>query len=150
MSHTDLLSLDNQLCFPFYAVTRLILRAYQPLLSELDLTYPQYLVLLVLWEQDDLTVNEIASRLVLNTNTLTPVLKRLQKRGLLERDRNPSDERRVQIRLTSSGRSLKERAMAIPVQLTRSLVLPADQLIDLKTRVDQFLAALRAASEETD
>jgi DNA-binding MarR family transcriptional regulator len=137
------LFLDNQLCFPFYAISRLITRAYQPLLEKFDLTYPRYLVLLVLWEHDDLTVNEIAERLLLNTNTLTPVLKALERQSLIKRSRSVTDERKVHVNLTDEGKRLRARASAIPEKLAEALPVPEEEAIELKEKLDSFLTALR-------
>ena len=101
------LKLDNQLCFPLYAASRLLIRAYQPFLDKLKITYPQYLVLMVLWEHKELTVTEISKQLHLNTNTLTPLLKRMEKQQILERIRSKEDERVVKIRLTDKGTKLR-------------------------------------------
>lgn len=115
------LKLENQICFPIYAASRLITREYQPLLEELGLTYPQYLALLVLWERDGLSVNEIGERLLLNTNTVTPLLKRMEAQGLVARRRSADDERRVVVSLTPAGRALQEQAAAIPARLVAGL-----------------------------
>ncbi|MDC7226371.1 MAG: MarR family transcriptional regulator [Spirochaetales bacterium] len=113
----DQLKLDQQICFPVYAASRLITKAYQPLLENLGLTYPQYLVLMVLWETDSLSVNGIAERLILNTNTITPLLKRMEAHGLLERQRSSEDERRVIIKLTDKGTELRHKAAEVPIRL---------------------------------
>jgi DNA-binding MarR family transcriptional regulator len=115
------LKLENQICFPIYAASRLITREYQPLLDELGLTYPQYLVLMVLWEHDGLPVNEIGQRLLLYTNTVTPLLKRMEAQGLVARRRSAEDERRVIVSLTARGRALQEQAAAIPAKLVAGL-----------------------------
>lgn len=116
-----LLNLDRQLCFPLYAASRLTTQAYGPLLANLDLTYPQYLVMLVLWQSDAMPVNEIARKLHLETNTITPLLKRLEGKGLVKRKRSAKDERSVEIFLTPSGRALKDQAVEVPVQLMNLL-----------------------------
>lgn len=108
------LRLDNQLCFALYSASLAMTKIYKPLLDELGLTYPQYLVLLVLWEQDGVTVSELGERLSLDSGTLTPLLKRLEAAGLVSRLRDAVDERRVLIRLTAEGRQLKTRARRIP------------------------------------
>ena len=113
----DQLKLENQICFPVYAASRLITRAYQPLLEKLGITYPQYLVLLVLWESDGLEVNTIAERLILNTNTCTPLLKRMEETGLLKRQRSTVDERKVIVNLTKAGKDLKHKAASVPEKL---------------------------------
>ena len=139
----ELLKLENQLCFPFYAVSRLITRRYQPLLEELGITYPQYLVFLALWEDDGVPVQALSDTLLLNTNTLTPLLKRLESRGLITRSRESADERIVTVRLTGEGRKLKERALAIPAALVESLDYPVEELLALRKAVKGFLRALR-------
>lgn len=113
----ETLKLENQLCFRFYTVSRLITQAYGPLLDRLGVTYPQYLVLLVLWEQDAQPVNDIARRLVLETNTVTPLLKRMETEGLVRRTRGTADARQVIVSLTDKGRALEDAAGDIPVQM---------------------------------
>ncbi|MFN3493554.1 MAG: MarR family winged helix-turn-helix transcriptional regulator [Hydrogenophaga sp.] len=108
------LHLDHQLCFALYSASLAMTKLYKPLLDELGLTYPQYLALLVLWEQDGITVSELGQRLHLDSGTLTPLLKRLESAELLSRLRDVQDERRVLIRLTAQGRALKKRAARIP------------------------------------
>lgn len=111
------LFLENQLCFPLYAASRLTIQAYTPLLNELDITYPQYLVLLVMWQHGEQSVNEIGQKLYLESNTVTPLLKRLEQKGLLERQRSDRDERSVLISLTANGLQMKEHALSIPSQI---------------------------------
>lgn len=111
---TPPLLLDQQLCFALYAANLAMGKVYRKLLAELELTYPQYLVMLVLWERDGLTVSEIGTRLYLDSATLTPLLKRLAAAGLLVRERSAEDERQVVISLTAAGRVLKKRAGAVP------------------------------------
>lgn len=108
------LLLDNQLCFALYSSSLAMTKLYKPLLAELGLTYPQYLVMLVLWEDKTLTVSALGERLFLDSGTLTPLLKRLEAAGLLLRERDAEDERRVQVRLTPAGLRLKARAARIP------------------------------------
>ena len=108
------LLLDNQLCFALYSASLAMTKLYKPLLDELGLTYPQYLALLVLWEQDGVTVSELGERLSLDSGTLTPLLKRMEAAGLVSRLRDTADERRVLIRLTTDGRKLKSRAQRVP------------------------------------
>ena len=117
-----LLRLDNQLCFALYSASLAMTKVYKPLLETIGLTYPQYLVMLVLWEQDGLIVSEIGDRLSLDSGTLTPLLKRLEASGLLSRRRALQDERRVQVSLTAAGRLLKTRANGFP-----SCILKASQ-----------------------
>ncbi|MBI9069855.1 MAG: MarR family transcriptional regulator [Salinivirgaceae bacterium] len=120
--------LDNQLCFPFYALSRLITREYQPDLDSLGITYPQYLVLMVFWERDGLTVNEISKKLILNSNTLTPLLKRMEKQDLISRKRSIEDERKVNIHLSDKGNKLKDEAVCIPQNLLSKLESNDDNL----------------------
>lgn len=140
------LKLDNQLCFPIYAASRLITRAYQPHLDALGITYPQYLVLMVLWETDGLSVHDISVRLILNTNTLTPLLKRMEAQGLVTRTRSSQDERVVRIQLSAKGKALREEAADIPLRLNERLQesnLNLEQLLELKAnlhRLIQFLS----------
>ncbi len=117
----DQLKLENQLCFPVYATSRLITREYQPFLKKLEITYPQYLVLMVLWEYDTLPVNDIAKKLILNTNTITPLLKRMEQQGLVIRKRSDKDVRKVLVQLTPKGINLQEEASKIPEQLAKRL-----------------------------
>jgi len=136
------LKLSNQLCFPVYAASRLITREYQPYLEELGITYPQYLVLMVLWEKDTISVNEISRKLILNTNTLTPLLKRMEVQGLLKRQRSGSDERKVIIRLTTYGKKMQEKASRIPEELALRLVsgtMKLEELTDLKDKLNTLI-----------
>ena len=112
MAHPEL-QLDNQICFRLYSAARLITQAYTPLLSKLGITYPQYLVLMVLWEQDSQPVNDIAHRLLLETNTVTPLLQRMERLGLIARKKGEQDKRQQIVSLTEKGRSLEEQAYNI-------------------------------------
>jgi len=117
----DLLKLDNQLCFPLYALSREIIQRYRPHLDEIGLTYPQYLVLMVLWENDKQTVNQIGHKLLLDSGTLTPLLKRLEQKEIVLRQRSTVDERVVEISLTTIGIELKKKAKCIPEKLNQEL-----------------------------
>ncbi len=108
------LKLENQLCFALYSTSLAMTKVYKPLLSKLELTYPQYVVMLVLWEEGDLMVSEIGEKLFLDSGTLTPLLKRLEASGLITRQRDSSDERRVRVNLTAKGRALRANAASIP------------------------------------
>ena len=132
------LKLENQLCFPLYAASRLVIQAYQPHLEKLGLTYPQYLVLMILWETDNLSVNEIAHRLILNTNTITPVLKRMEAQGLIARKRSEEDERRVIVTITPKGKQLQIEASPIPEKLVAGLVSDDINLHQLQALKDQL------------
>lgn len=139
MKKESYLLLKDQLCFPIYAVSRLITRSYQPMLDALDLTYPQYLVLLALWEEDNVNVGRLGQRLFLNTNTLTPLLKKLKEKGVITKTRSNRDERSVFIKLTLKGISLKNKAEAVPLKLLESLKMPKDDLLLMRKLMWQFL-----------
>lgn len=113
--------LENQLCFPLYAASRMMTKLYTPLLDKLEITYPQYLVLLVLWKQDSKSVSELSEQLFLESNTLTPLLKRMETKGLVLRERQKADERKVMIKLTPKGNQLKEEALCIPQKIVDSI-----------------------------
>jgi DNA-binding MarR family transcriptional regulator len=134
--------LGDQVCFPLYAAARLVVQAYRPLLDELGLTYPQYLVMLVLWERDGLSVGEIGAELHLNSATLTPLLKRLEKQHIVRRTRRPSDDRTVENWLTDSGRALQERAVAVPSRLICNAALDVGELGALKAALQPVLDKL--------
>lgn len=139
------LKLENQLCFPVYAASRLITREYQPFLDKLKITYPQYLVLMVLWENDSLQVNDIAKKLILNTNTITPLLKRMEQQGLIIRNRSDKDERKVLINLTEEGYNLKVEASQIPEELIKRLSdseLKIEDLVKLKESLNSLITFL--------
>lgn len=121
------LLLDDQLCFALYAASRAVTARYRPLLDELGLTYPQYLVMLVLWEQDSISVRELGAALQLESSTLSPLLKRLEANGLLRRERRLDDERSVAIRLTDTGAGMRERAASVPVSIGDAMGLTPDQ-----------------------
>lgn len=139
------LKLENQLCFPVYAASRLITREYQPFLDKLGITYPQYLVLMILWEEDGKPVNEIAKKLILNTNTITPLLKRMEQQGTIKRRRSGQDERKVIVHLTKKGKQLQEEAAVIPEQLAGLLAegeLKLDDLVRLKEALESMIRSL--------
>lgn len=139
LSPEALLALDHQLCFALYSTSLAMTKAYRPLLAELGLTYPQYLAMLALWEADGLTVGALGERLFLDSGTLTPLLKRLEAQGLVERRRGQEDERSVFIHLTRTGRALKRRAVAVPEAMLCTLDCGLPELHDLASR----LTALR-------
>lgn len=142
----DALKLENQLCFRFYTVSRLITQAYGPLLDRLGVTYPQYLVLLVLWENDAQPVNDIAKRLVLETNTVTPLLKRMEAEGLVRRTRGTEDARQVIVSLTEKGSRLRETAKDIPDQMGSTITccnIPSEQFPQLAATLDSLIQALK-------
>ncbi|MBK8159251.1 MAG: MarR family transcriptional regulator [Rhodospirillaceae bacterium] len=134
----DMLRLSKQLCFALYSTSHAFTRAYKPLLAPLDLTYPQYLVMLVLWEADDVTVKEIGARLQLDSGTLTPLLKRLDAAGLVTRIRDSGDERQVRVLLTETGRRLKTRAEGIPKRLAEAIGEPIAEIIALRDQLTEI------------
>lgn len=140
------LQLDNQLCFLFHRISRELTAAYRPLLADLGLTYPQYLVMLVLWERDGLGVGELGERLCLDSGTLSPLLRRLADAGLVTRQREAADERRVTIHLTDEGRALREQAVAIPAELAGRLVDDLDSYRALHTQLRALAERLEAAA----
>ena len=132
---SELQRLDRQLCFALYSSSLQMTKLYKPLLAPLGLTYPQYLVLLVLWEADGLGVSELGARLYLDSGTLTPLLKRMQLAGLLVRNRSTGDERRVTVRLTAAGRALRQQAAHIPLELACAAACGIDELSELTARL---------------
>ncbi len=144
----DILRLDQQLCFAVYAAHHAFTAAYKPLLEPLGLTYPQYLVLLVLWERDGPTVKEIGQRLQLDSGTLTPLLKRMEAGGLLSRQRAPEDERQVRIALTERGRGLKPDILKVRQELGCALGDVGDAIGGMRSQLGTVIALLRAASGE--
>lgn len=137
------LRLEDQLCFSVYSAGRAMSKAYRPLLEPLGLTYPQYLVMMVLWAGDGLTVSEIGERLLLDSATLTPLLKRLQAAGLVTRTRAREDERQVLIALTASGRALKAKAAAVPAGIFSASGCSAAELARTKAALDALRANLQ-------
>jgi DNA-binding MarR family transcriptional regulator len=139
----DTLRLDNQLCFAVYAAAHAFNATYKPLLEPLGLTYPQYLVMLVLWQADGVTVSEIGTRLGLDSGTLTPLLKRLEAAGQVTRVRDAADERQVRISLTTAGRALKQKAKGIPHELLCASGLSLAEIGALRSKLDALAANLR-------
>jgi DNA-binding MarR family transcriptional regulator len=144
-SADEMLRLDNQLCFAVYSTSLAMTKLYKPLLEKLHLTYPQYLVMLVLWESDGLMVSELGERLSLDSGTLTPLLKRLEANGLVARIRDVGDERRVHINLTPSGRRLKARAASVPACLLAASQCSLDELVSLTQQMQQLRDRIKAA-----
>jgi len=136
------LKLENQLCFPIYAASRLIIREYQQHLDKLEITYPQYLVLMVLWETDNIPVNDISRKLILNTNTVTPLLKRMEAQGIITRIRSEEDERRVMIKLTDKGLQMRKEAAGIPAKLSACIIsdaLNVEELVEMKEKLNVLI-----------
>lgn len=130
------LLLDNQLCFALYSANLAVNKLYRQLLAPLQLTYPQYLVMMVLWEQDDVTVSQIGERLFLDSATLTPLLKRLENAGLLLRQRSRDDERQVAVTLTQAGKALQEKALGIPDAVRCASSCSMDSILALKAQLE--------------
>jgi MarR family transcriptional regulator, organic hydroperoxide resistance regulator len=148
----DWLRLDLQICFSLHAAARAFNGVYRVILKDLGLTYPQYLVMLVLWERGDLPVKKLGELLRLDSGTLSPLVKRLETAGLVRRERSARDERSVEVRLTAQGAALRERALEVPRRIIAATGAPADDIGDLKERLDTLTrsldaAALRAAPE---
>lgn len=137
------LKLSNQVCFPIYSLAKEVVGLYRPILQQLDLTYPQYLVMLILWEEGTQNVSEIGTKLHLDSGTLTPLLKRLEQKKLIERNRSAQDERIVQIELTANGQKMKTAATQVPEQILNSLNVSVEQLEALKTGIDNILNQIR-------
>lgn len=135
----DELKLDNQICFRLYSASRLITQAYTPMLTELGITYPQYLVLMVLWEKDNQPVNDIAHRLILETNTVTPLIQRMEKQGLITRKQGDKDKRQQIVSLTLSGKEMEERAYQLipPAMLGKLSACPL-QLNDYQNLAEEL------------
>lgn len=138
------LKLDNQLCFALYSTSLAMTKLYKPLLEELGLTYPQYLVMLVLWEGDGLMVSELGERLYLDSGTLTPLLKRMETQDLVTRIRDVEDERRVRITLTAAGRKLKSKAEKVPACILAASQCSIPELISLTQQVQALRQRLTA------
>jgi len=141
----DQLKLSNQICFPVYAASRLITREYQPYLDKIGITYPQYLVLLVLWETNNISVSEITEKLILNTNTVTPLLKRMESLDIISRKRSEKDERKVIVRLTQKGKKMKKKAASIPEKLAAGLItggMTTEELIELRNNLNLLVGFL--------
>ncbi|GGN90517.1 MarR family winged helix-turn-helix transcriptional regulator [Saccharibacillus kuerlensis] len=134
------LQLENMLCFSIYASSREITKMYQPYLEDLGVTYSQYLVLIVLWEQDERTVKELGEELFLDSGTLTPLLKRLENAGLVARNRSTEDERKVFISLTDKGRELQAKAARIPECMAKDLNMETSEFVELLGRFQNLLA----------
>lgn len=137
--YREAMKLDNQLCFPIYAASRVITQLYTPYLKPLELTYTQYIVFLVLWEEDGLTVGEICKRLMLDSGTLSPILKKLRDRGYIEKKQSASDERSFIITLTDEGRALQEKAGNIPLQVGSCVKFPLDKALQLRELLRELL-----------
>ena len=135
----DVLKLDNQLCFPLYAVSKEIVRRYTPFLNEIDLTYTQYIVMMVMWEHKNVSVKELGKKLFLDSGTLTPLLKNLEKKGFVTRERSKTDERFLVVSITDAGMELREKAVEIPMKLGSCISLDEKEALQLYTIVRKLL-----------
>ena len=143
ISTDELLKLENQLCFPLYACSKEVVRRYTPHLDKLDLTYPQYLVMMALWEYGELSVGELGERLFLDSGTLTPMLKKMEDKGYVSRVRSSVDERRVNVRLTEAGEQLKEEAREVPLAMGQCVNIDPDDAAKLVHLLRKILANVR-------
>ena len=139
MKKYDVLKLENQLCFPLYACAKEIVRRYKPFLDELDLTYTQYITMLVLWEKRQMNVRELGESLYLDSGTLTPVLKKLEAKGYVSRERSKEDERNLVITITSEGEKLKEKAVEVPAKMGKCIHLQPEEAKQLYGLLYQVL-----------
>ncbi len=139
MPKEDLQKLENQICFPLYAASRLIIKKYNPLLESFNITYTQYLVLMVLWENNGISVSELGEKLYLDSGTLTPVLKKMESSELLKRERSNKDERSVIVTLTPQGKTLKKRLKDIPNKMGVCINAPNEDIIKLRTMLQNFI-----------
>ncbi|CAM3307868.1 MarR family transcriptional regulator [Paenibacillus lupini] len=146
MNSDELLKLDNQICFAFYACSREITKLYRPILAELGLTYTQYITLLALWEQDNVSVKELGAKLLLDSGTLTPLLKKLESMGLLTRARDKSDERHLIVRLTEKGQELRKQAECVPGRLYEGTDIEPEELISLRKQVQSLMNKINEAT----
>ena len=131
MKEFDLLKLENQLCFPLYACSKEIIKKYKPFLDKLDLTYTQYITMLVLWEEKNINVKTLGDKLLLDSGTLTQLLKKLEEKGYIERKRSIKDERKLIVSLTKKGEELKQLSQDIPLNIGKCLNLTKKETIDL-------------------
>ncbi|MFJ8086431.1 MarR family winged helix-turn-helix transcriptional regulator [Streptomyces sp. NPDC096205] len=144
----DWLRLDSQICFSLHAASRAFNGVYRVILKDLGLTYPQYLVMLVLWERGEQPVKKLGEHLRLDSGTLSPLLKRLEAAGLVRRERSARDERSVEVRLTEEGESLRERALAVPRRIVEATGFDLAEIRELRERLDRLTGALDAAAEQ--
>lgn len=142
MDKYDSLKLENQLCFPLYACSKEITRRYKPFLSKLDLTYTQYITMMVLWEARELSVKELGDKLFLDSGTLTPLLKKLEAKGYLTRNRSVKDERNLIIKITDKGMALREEAIAVPQEIRSCISLTDDETAALFKLLHNFMSTI--------
>lgn len=145
MQPHEWMKLDNQLCFAFYTCSREIMKLYRPLLAEFGLTYTQYITLLSLWEQDNVTVKDLGAKLFLDSGTLTPLLKKLENMELITRTRDKADERNVIIALTERGRALQEQAAQVPLKLYEGTKVTKEEIMEMHNHINYFLRKIGSA-----
>ena len=150
MPESDWLLLDNQMCFALYSASLTVTKVYKPLLQKFGLTYPQYLVMLVLWEQDERSVSELGARLYLDSGTLTPLLKRLETLAFITRSRDAIDERRVIVALTTTGRRLHEQSLTVPQNISCATECSLPELKTLTRQLGELRAALLRSTGNTE
>lgn len=138
----DVLKLENQICFPLYACSKEIVRLYKPFLDEIDLTYTQYITMMVLWEHKTINVKDLGKYLLLDSGTLTPLLKKLEQKGLITRERSKEDERVVNVIISEAGEALKEKAVEIPEKIVSCVKLPQEEAMQLYRILHKLLLAI--------
>ncbi|WP_418222905.1 MarR family winged helix-turn-helix transcriptional regulator [Clostridium isatidis] len=142
MSKYDKIKLENQLCFPLYALSREVIKLYKPLLDPFKLTYTQYITMLVIWEEEKINFKELAKRLYLDSGTLTPVIKKLEAMNLIIKYRNKEDDRVVTVELTDKGRELKDKVLEVPDKMLCNFKGDTENLLALKNYLDEMIASL--------
>ncbi|RCW54647.1 MarR family winged helix-turn-helix transcriptional regulator [Halanaerobium sp. ST460_2HS_T2] len=146
MDQFEKLKLENQICFPLYALSRKVIQLYKPLLDKYNLTYTQYIIMLVLWEEEKISIKELGEKLYLDSGTISPVVKKLVKQGLLEKFRFKEDERIVMVKLTEKGKEMKEEIVEIPEKLYRNFEGNKEALFQLKENLDKILEEFKEGS----
>lgn len=142
MDRFDALKLENQLCFPLYAAAKEVVKKYKPYLDELDLTYTQYIAMMVMWEQGSVTVKSLGEKLYLDSGTLTPLLKKLEEKGYVTRSRSEADERNLDVKITEKGERLKERAVEVPAKVGSCIDLEPNEAVALYTLLHKLLGKI--------
>lgn len=143
MDEYNPLKLENQICFPLYACSKEIIKLYKPFLDELDLTYTQYITMMVMWEYKNITAHELGEKLYLDSGTLTPMLKKLESKGLIERARSKVDERNLNVSITEKGIALREQAITVPNKLSNCIPLETNKALDLYNTLNELLSLLK-------
>ena len=149
-NNSDPLKLGNQLCFPLYACAKEVVRRYKPFLDELDLTYTQYIAMMVLWEEKSLNVRELGERLYLDSGTLTPVLKKLESKGYITRERSEKDERNLIVTISKEGEALKKQALCVPTKMSACVCLSPEEAMTLYGLLYKLLGNFEGIHEDQD